>query len=260
MDSPPGMHVTPPPGLLNGAMSKQIDLETEMRRLSESHQRLVNERLELETARMAQENALLRAHLQYNVFGATTPFLASGPVVQFEAPLPGQWSSPHDKSGQIDVSTKASDSSDGEAQTTVLVRNIPNSYTRERFLVLLDGEGFKCQYDLVYLPIDFNSRSGYGYAFINFLSENFAQHFREHFQGFNEWGVFSEKTCDSAAVATHQGLDANIQRYRNSPMMHDSVPDEFRPVVFEDGVRVPFPPPTRKLRVPQVRQRSTPAQ
>jgi hypothetical protein len=32
------------------------------------------------------------------------------------------------------------------------------------------------------------------------------------------------------------------------------VADEWKPVVFCDGQRVRFPPPTRKLRIPHVRQ------
>jgi len=99
-------------------------------------------------------------------------------------------------------------------------------------------------------------RSGLGYAFINFRTAADARRFREYFHGFDDWGVFSEKACDAHGSATHQGLEANIERYRNSPMMHESVPDEFRPVIFKAGVRVLFPPPTRRLRAPDLRRRN----
>lgn len=142
-------------------------------------------------------------------------------------------------------------------ETTVMMRNIPNSYTREKLLVLLDNHGFALKYDLVYLPIDFTSRAGLGYAFLNFTSPQDAKRFREHFHGFDDWGVFSEKACDALGSAAHQGLAANMERYRNSPVMHEAVPDEFRPVIFKDGVRVPFPPPTRRLRAPELRRRTS---
>merc|ERR1719188_2087772 len=40
--------------------------------------------------------------------------------------------------------------------TTVMLRNIPNRYTRDMLIERLN-EGYKDQYDFVYLPIDFNS-------------------------------------------------------------------------------------------------------
>lgn len=137
-----------------------------------------------------------------------------------------------------------------------MMRHIPNSYTRDRLLCLLDSQGFCGYYDLVYLPIDFTSRSGLGYSFINFVNAEDAKRFRKHFHGFDDWGVFSEKACDAYGNAAHQGIEANIERYRNSPMMHEAVPDEFRPALFLNGARVPFPPPTRRLRAPDFRRRN----
>lgn len=158
--------------------------------------------------------------------------------------------------------SEETDCSGGESvpETTVMMRNIPNSYTRERLLALLDSHDFALRYDLVYLPIDFCSRAGLGYAFLNFKTAQDAKRFREYFHGFDDWGVFSEKACDALGSAAHQGLEANMERYRNSPVMHESVPDEFRPVVFKDGVRVPFPPPTRRLRAPELRRRTMSAE
>ena len=31
--------------------------------------------------------------------------------------------------------------------------------------------------------------------------------------------------------------EAHVERYKNSPVMHKSVPDEYKPVIFADGVR-----------------------
>ncbi|CAE7888089.1 ML3 [Symbiodinium necroappetens] len=40
-------------------------------------------------------------------------------------------------------------------RTTVMLRNIPNNYTRDMFLELLDQHGFAGRYDFAYLPCDF---------------------------------------------------------------------------------------------------------
>ena len=33
--------------------------------------------------------------------------------------------------------------------------------------------------------------------------------------------------------------------------MHKDVPDEFKPIIFRAGIRVPFPPPTKRVRPPR---------
>jgi hypothetical protein len=35
--------------------------------------------------------------------------------------------------------------------------------------------------------------------------------------------------------------------------MHESVPQEYKPALFQNGMLVPFPRPTKKLRAPRVR-------
>merc|ERR1712113_4721 len=50
-----------------------------------------------------------------------------------------------------------------------------------------------------------------------------------------------------------QGLEGQIERYRNSAMMHASVADEARPIMLQNGVRVPFPAPTQPLKPLRVR-------
>ena len=47
-----------------------------------------------------------------------------------------------------------------------------------------------------------------------------------------------------------RGLEAHVERYRNSPVMHRSVPDQYKPVIFKDGVRKPFPRATKKVKAP----------
>lgn len=51
----------------------------------------------------------------------------------------------------------------------VMLRNLPNNYTRDMFLSLLDEEGLSELYDFVYLPMDFCRDANLGYAFVNLV-------------------------------------------------------------------------------------------
>ena len=55
---------------------------------------------------------------------------------------------------------KKSQSKQTADRTTVMLRNVPNNYTREMFLTLLDDHGFAGRYDFVYLPCDFKRQAG----------------------------------------------------------------------------------------------------
>jgi len=137
--------------------------------------------------------------------------------------------------------------------TTVMLRNLPNNYTRDMLLQLLDNEGYKGKYNFLYLPVDFQSRACLGYAFINLVEPSLVQGFWEKFSGYCKWVMPSKKVCGVCWSGPHQGLEAHLERYRNSPVMHPSVPDEYKPVVFENGVRVSFPEPSKLPRAPRVR-------
>jgi hypothetical protein len=147
-----------------------------------------------------------------------------------------------------------SDESSDESvdQTTLMVRNIPNSLTRMQLLEIFDKAGFKCYYDLFYLPIDLKNQAGLGYAFINFVNHKSAVAFSNFFSGFSSWGMQSEKVCEVTWSQGMQGLHVHIEKYRDCPVMHESVPDEFRPILFKNGKRLSFPPPTKVLRAPRI--------
>lgn len=143
---------------------------------------------------------------------------------------------------------------DNVDKTTVMFRNVPNDYTRSMFIAMLENEGFREKFNFVYLPIDFSSKSGFGYAFINLVCPQVAEKFRVHFDGFSRWTLPSNKVAEVTWSDPSQGLATHVERYRNSPVMHEAVPDEFRPVMLEKGLRVPFPPPTKAIKMPRIRQ------
>merc|ERR1719157_533678 len=147
---------------------------------------------------------------------------------------------------------------DQEWRTTVMLRNMPNNYTRDMLLELVDSLGFEACYDFAYLPVDFKSQAGLGYAFINFVSSAEAQRCFDEFEGFSDWKVPSEKVCTVTWGSPYQGLEAHVERYQNSPVMHHSIPDEWKPVLFDQqGLRIPFPAPTKAIKTPKVRQQPT---
>jgi len=132
-----------------------------------------------------------------------------------------------------------------DKRTTLMLRNLPNDYNREVFLQFLDSEGHAGKYDFVYFPVDFKTGSGLGYAFVNFLSHGKAMHAWKSLNGYRAWCVPSVKVCDVCWSNPVQGFRANVDRYRNSPVMHEDVPEEFKPAVFSNGCRAPFPKPRK---------------
>lgn len=155
-------------------------------------------------------------------------------------------------SNQGPVQAHGASSAEG-VRTTVMLRNLPTQYDRTMLMQLLDSEGFAGLYDFVYLPIDFRGSVCFGYGFINFSSFDAAECFRQQLDGFSRWQVESDKVAEVSWSEPLQGLEHHIERYRNSPLMHESVPDTFKPVLLSGGARIAFPPPTKKLRAPRVR-------
>jgi hypothetical protein len=133
-------------------------------------------------------------------------------------------------------------------RTTVMIRNMPNNYSREMLMDLLDSCGFAGQYGFLYLPMDFKSQACLGYAFVDCATTDVASRLWDTFDGFTNWAIPSRKASGVSWSAPLQGLRAHVERYRNSPVMAADVPDQFKPIVLENGVRVPFPQPTRELR------------
>merc|ERR1712113_384949 len=121
-----------------------------------------------------------------------------------------------------------------------MLRNIPNDYTRAMLLELLDSQGLAGRYDFAYLPVDFHRGASLGYAFINLVPHEDAEKALFRLHGFRGWKVASQKVCEVCWGEPLQGLSAHVERYRSSPVMHADVPDAFKPVIFKDGVRVPF--------------------
>jgi hypothetical protein len=140
--------------------------------------------------------------------------------------------------------------------TAVMMRNIPQEYTRAKLIELLDQQGFNGLYELVYVPTAMDTELSYCYAFITLTTEGSVDQFLNHFIGFKDWSVPSDKVCEVRFNDMLRNTEEHIQRYRDSTMMHESVEDRFKPALFENGQRVPFPEPTKLIRAPKRRNKS----
>jgi hypothetical protein len=135
-----------------------------------------------------------------------------------------------------------------EWRTSVLLRNVPYLLSRDMLVELLDSQGFNGKYDLVYMPRDFDRAQTLGYAVVNALDPKIALRLFQAFEGFHAWPVKCQKKICTVDWCRRQGLQKNIRFLRNSSVMHESVPEDFKPVLFLQGSQVPFPACTKKLR------------
>jgi len=105
----------------------------------------------------------------------------------------------------------------------------------------------------VYVPTAFRSGQSFGYAFVNFITTNTAEEAIWNLQGFCAESE-DAKALEVCYSHPNQGLLANIERYRNSPVMHEDVPDEHRPMLLKNGAPLKFPTPTKRIHAPRVRR------
>merc|ERR1719502_428113 len=137
-------------------------------------------------------------------------------------------------------------------RTTLMVRNLPADLSQPDFVQQFIDAGYRGMFDFVYMPMNLRGCGNFGYAFINFRSHAVAaqvmmqmqQHGSEDTSSSDKW---------SSAWSTCQGLAANAERYRNSPLMHELVPQECKPAVYDhNGDRALFPAPTKTISKPRI--------
>jgi RNA recognition motif 2 len=131
-----------------------------------------------------------------------------------------------------------------DVRTSLMIRNIPNKYTRQMLLAEFTENGLgPGVIDFFYLPIDFKNRCNRGYAFINFVDFHDILPFHRRYFG-KHWSTFnSDKICD-ITYARIQGKAAMLKRFENSALMEKD--EDYKPLVFishgpEKGTRIPFP-------------------
>jgi RNA recognition motif-containing protein len=131
-----------------------------------------------------------------------------------------------------------------DVKTTVMIRNIPNKYTQEIMLSLLEEAGLNGSFDFFYLPIDFRNRCGLGYSFLNFLTHADAEKAYQYFHK-RRWDEFNSKKVCEVTYARVQGRDNLVQHFKNAKF--PSTDTEYCPLVYRhtenEEVRAHMPLP-----------------
>jgi len=195
-----------------------------------------------------------------NCWVAVPMCVASAPVpASSHSGPPGQWQTQAPQIAKPVVLEPATPDLDelstkDDSRTTLMLKNLPSCFTRDSLIASLDSKGLEGHYDFLYLPIDFLSGAALGYAFVNFSTNEGARLAMDALGGFDGWkellGSASTKVLEVVWSEPHQGMDMMVDRYRNSRVMHGSVPDAYRPMMLKDGVRIDFPRPTKRIRPP----------
>mmetsp|Transcript_55094 Transcript_55094/g.144917 ORF Transcript_55094/g.144917 Transcript_55094/m.144917 type:complete len:295 (-) Transcript_55094:116-1000(-) len=210
-----------------------------------------------------------RAFSDSNLFGRANPPSQFGSdqlrqywLASSRAEEEGKEGRPSSVEGRPRHSRSASRASPAEPledrRTTLVLEGLPQEYTRVLLEETLASEGFADGFDFVFLPMDLRTRTGYGHAFVNFVAHSVAVEAMRYFNGFAAWRedgkeVKDDRPCDAHWNEFCQGTDELVERYRNSPVMHEAVPEIYKPALFEGGLPVAFPAPTKRIRMPRLR-------
>jgi len=102
--------------------------------------------------------------------------------------------------------------------TTMMIRNIPNRYSQRELIGEIEGLGFAGSFDFFYAPIDSGTMGNVGYAFVNFVSPEWAERCQQTLTGyaFRRHQQKMRRKIATVSVAHLQGLQANIRHYENA--------------------------------------------
>lgn len=135
---------------------------------------------------------------------------------------------------------------------TLMVRNLPEDLSQPALVEQFIDAGYKGLFDFVYMPMNFRGFGNFGYAFVNFVSHDLALQFMSRMTCVDHGHISNPQKWD-IVWSTCQGFTANIERYRNSPLMHELVPKECKPAVYDEiGLQVAFPKPTKTIPKPRI--------
>lgn len=190
---------------------------------------------------------------------STSSFEDEGTHAQVESSQPEIIEEKSKKAAEAVETAPSAQAEPAETRTTLMLRNLPEDLRQPHFVQLLNIEGFMGCYDFVYMPLNLTTSDNFGYVFVNLMTPEIAQWCLNHFQDFSHWTVQSNKRCNPL-WSDIQGKDACINRYRNSPIMHKSIPLGCQPALYDNtGHRLPFPEPTVKIKEPRIRRPEVPA-
>lgn len=119
--------------------------------------------------------------------------------------------------------------------TTLMIRHIPNMYTRSMLVEELESLGLGGLYDFLYLPIDTSTQWNVGYAFVNFIAAVSATKCVSAMTDY-VFRCFEHNSgkVTQVAVAHIQGLERNLEHYSNTAVQCVGSQDN-RPLVLAEG-------------------------
>lgn len=114
--------------------------------------------------------------------------------------------------------------------TTLMIRNLPHDLTQMDLIAEMDDNGFEGTYDFLYMPSNFSSGRGKGYAFVNFTEEAAARRFVSEWHKGVRFGAGRDRGGLSISAAAVQGREANIKKW-DVPRMRRVKNPNFRPLI-----------------------------
>jgi len=117
---------------------------------------------------------------------------------------------------------------------------MPKQVDRNALKSVLDQDGFEGDYDFLYVPMDFAKAVCFGFAIVNFKSESRARVALAHFVN-GDGRIFGQTVTAEWSESSH-GVEALLEKYRNSKVMLDSIAELYKPLYLVDGLPKPFPP------------------
>jgi hypothetical protein len=132
-------------------------------------------------------------------------------------------------------------------EITLMVRHLPLHYSPAG--LLQEVQAFLPNINFFYLPTHFESASNLGYAFFNFDDKLAAARFEEFWMTAGISGECNPEDPEDVIVqpARVQGLEANVERFRNSSVMK-MLPEYLKPRIFNKGVPQAFPEAEKSAR------------
>lgn len=118
--------------------------------------------------------------------------------------------------------------------TSVIMRNVPNEYTRNTIMEKLNCSGFAGDYDFLYLPYDSTRKCNTGKVIINFCDVKASQRFIHLFH--DAVPSAGSRTVFQVEKTTVQGKNASVQHVLNTTPRDyfKNIPD-WMPLVFDSS-------------------------
>jgi len=147
------------------------------------------------------------------------PNVAQFPIYQFQN---GHCASGPSQSESIEGAPQEHlKSVDWGSTVTVMMRNLPKKLSQSLLMEEIRSKGFGDSYDFVYVPMDKETKSNRGYAFINFVEPKYAMAFKSCYEG-HQLTKYSSRKVIAILPAALQGFDANHAHFASLRVVHDA--------------------------------------